>query len=263
MAPAVGCGVGGPQVGVSSANAWRRTSGRRPLGPVGEAGDPELGGRPGPEAVPGGDGVGLRRVVQGDERHHVDDPDAGVDALVVPQVEPGDGRRRHRPGGPLADQGEDAPVVVGVAVDVEQVGARDRRDGRHHLGPAALADVHHALEHADEHAGRRRPTCSIRRVGGRVGAVNLGAPELLIVLVVVLVLFGGAKLPKLARSLGRGPARVRDGQRRGREGRPAPGRHPGSPVTPPAPTAAEREAELARREAELARRESETRGTDA
>ena len=32
--------------------------------------------------------------------------------------------------------------------------------------------------------------------------MNLGAPELLIVLVVVLVLFGGAKLPKLARSLG-------------------------------------------------------------
>ncbi|MGH9274742.1 MAG: Sec-independent protein translocase subunit TatA/TatB [Acidimicrobiales bacterium] len=32
--------------------------------------------------------------------------------------------------------------------------------------------------------------------------MNLGAPELLIVLVVILVLFGGAKLPKLARSLG-------------------------------------------------------------
>jgi sec-independent protein translocase protein TatA len=32
--------------------------------------------------------------------------------------------------------------------------------------------------------------------------VNLGAPELAILLVVVLVLFGGAKLPKLARSLG-------------------------------------------------------------
>ena len=31
---------------------------------------------------------------------------------------------------------------------------------------------------------------------------SLGAPELLIVLVVVLVLFGGAKLPQLARSLG-------------------------------------------------------------
>jgi sec-independent protein translocase protein TatA len=31
---------------------------------------------------------------------------------------------------------------------------------------------------------------------------GLGAPELLIVLAVVLVLFGGSKLPQLARSLG-------------------------------------------------------------
>jgi sec-independent protein translocase protein TatA len=31
---------------------------------------------------------------------------------------------------------------------------------------------------------------------------GLGAPELLIVLLIVLLLFGGAKLPKLARSLG-------------------------------------------------------------
>ena len=32
--------------------------------------------------------------------------------------------------------------------------------------------------------------------------MNLGATELLIVLVIVLVVFGGAKLPKLARSIG-------------------------------------------------------------
>jgi sec-independent protein translocase protein TatA len=32
--------------------------------------------------------------------------------------------------------------------------------------------------------------------------MNLGTPELLIVLAVVLLLFGGAKLPSLARSLG-------------------------------------------------------------
>ncbi len=32
--------------------------------------------------------------------------------------------------------------------------------------------------------------------------MNLGPTELLIVLVIILVLFGGAKLPKLARSLG-------------------------------------------------------------
>jgi sec-independent protein translocase protein TatA len=31
---------------------------------------------------------------------------------------------------------------------------------------------------------------------------SLGAPELLILLVVILVVFGGAKLPQLARSLG-------------------------------------------------------------
>lgn len=32
--------------------------------------------------------------------------------------------------------------------------------------------------------------------------MDLGAPELLIILLVLLVLFGGAQLPKLARSLG-------------------------------------------------------------
>ena len=44
-------------------------------------------------------------------------------------------------------------------------------------------------------------------------AVNLGAPELLIVLVVVLVLFGGAKLPKLARSLGQAQSEFKQGMK--------------------------------------------------
>lgn len=39
-------------------------------------------------------------------------------------------------------------------------------------------------------------------MAGTLIGVNLGATELLIVLAVILVLFGGAKLPKLARSLG-------------------------------------------------------------
>jgi sec-independent protein translocase protein TatA len=40
---------------------------------------------------------------------------------------------------------------------------------------------------------------------------GLGAPELLVVLVILLVLFGGAKLPKLARSLGQAQKEFRDG----------------------------------------------------
>lgn len=32
--------------------------------------------------------------------------------------------------------------------------------------------------------------------------MDVGAPELLVILVVVLVLFGGAQLPRLARSIG-------------------------------------------------------------
>ena len=40
---------------------------------------------------------------------------------------------------------------------------------------------------------------------------GLGAPELRIIIVVVLVLFGGAKLPKLARSLGQAQQEFKKG----------------------------------------------------
>lgn len=42
--------------------------------------------------------------------------------------------------------------------------------------------------------------------------MGLGAPEMLIVLVIVLVLFGSAKLPKLARSLGTARREFEEGQ---------------------------------------------------
>lgn len=47
--------------------------------------------------------------------------------------------------------------------------------------------------------------------------MNLGPPELLIILVLVLVLFGGAKLPKLARSLGQAQKEFKDGLADGEE----------------------------------------------
>ena len=46
---------------------------------------------------------------------------------------------------------------------------------------------------------------------------GLGTGELLIVLVVVLVLFGGSKLPKLARSLGQAQTEFKQGIKDGSE----------------------------------------------
>lgn len=41
--------------------------------------------------------------------------------------------------------------------------------------------------------------------------MNFGAPELLIVLLIILLVFGGSKLPKLARSLGQAQKEFKQG----------------------------------------------------
>ena len=45
--------------------------------------------------------------------------------------------------------------------------------------------------------------------------MNLGAPELIIVLLIVLLIFGGAKLPKLARSMGQASKEFKKGLNEG------------------------------------------------
>lgn len=40
---------------------------------------------------------------------------------------------------------------------------------------------------------------------------SIGAPELIIVLLIILVIFGGAKLPQLARSLGKAQSEFKKG----------------------------------------------------
>jgi sec-independent protein translocase protein TatA len=57
--------------------------------------------------------------------------------------------------------------------------------------------------------------------------VNLGAPELLIILLVILLLFGGAKLPKLARSLGQAQKEFKQGLHEPGDDQPSDG-----PTTP-------------------------------
>ena len=77
--------------------------------------------------------------------------------------------------------------------------------------------------------------------------------EWIIVLVIVLLIFGGAKLPKLARSLGEARREFENANKTESGALP-----PTDTGTIP-PTSTTREADIARREAELARREAELR----
>jgi sec-independent protein translocase protein TatA len=47
--------------------------------------------------------------------------------------------------------------------------------------------------------------------GGTVAVMDFGGPEMIIVLVIVLVLFGGSQIPKLARNLGKAQKEFKDG----------------------------------------------------
>jgi sec-independent protein translocase protein TatA len=49
------------------------------------------------------------------------------------------------------------------------------------------------------------------------GIFNLGAPELLLIFLIVLLLFGGKKLPELARSAGSSVRELRKGLNEGHE----------------------------------------------
>ena len=78
----------------------------------------------------------------------------------------------------------------------------------------------------------------------------IGVPELLIILVIVLLLFGARRLPEVARGLGSGMREFKDavtGKSEEPEERPALARAeepaPAAPAAPPAPAAEARPAE--------------------
>jgi len=63
--------------------------------------------------------------------------------------------------------------------------------------------------------------------------VDIGPPELIIALVIILLLFGGKKLPEIARGLGRAQHEFKEGmQNPGAAESPAPAASPAS-TTPP------------------------------
>ncbi len=69
--------------------------------------------------------------------------------------------------------------------------------------------------------------------------MNLGPTELIIVLVIVLVLFGGAKLPKLAKSLGEAQREFKKGTDEGATDATA----TSTPSTPASPVDADKPAD--------------------
>jgi sec-independent protein translocase protein TatA len=50
---------------------------------------------------------------------------------------------------------------------------------------------------------------------------GLGLPELLIILVIVVVIFGASRLPQLGKGLGEGISNFRDGLSKGKNDKPA------------------------------------------
>jgi sec-independent protein translocase protein TatA len=49
---------------------------------------------------------------------------------------------------------------------------------------------------------------------------NLGLPELLVILVIVVLIFGAGKLPQLGKGLGEGIKNFKDSMKDGQEGEP-------------------------------------------
>ena len=96
----------------------------------------------------------------------------------------------------FTDECKDTAIVMPIRVEVEQILAHRIGKGVQHDPVRPLADIDNALKHgfclSDD-----GPKCY-----GQDMFSFLEGPELIVLIVVVLVLFGGSQLPKLAKNLG-------------------------------------------------------------
>jgi len=86
-------------------------------------------------------------VTQWNEGNHINHSEARVHTCVFMNIEKVDGARGKESGGVRAAQSEDAAVMVGVGMNVEEIGSYSRA----HIGKCfrvlALTDIDDALEH--------------------------------------------------------------------------------------------------------------------
>lgn len=138
---------------------------------------------------------------------------------VVAQVEAFDCRSGEVAGRRLTEQSEHAAVVVDIGVEIEQRVAGAPGEIAEERRRTALTDVDHALEHPASLSRKSGDTAY--RIAVRSGrlcnvlAILESPAEWAVILIVVVVLFGGSQLPKLARNLGQAQKEFKKGLQEG------------------------------------------------